>query len=112
MESPSYKISNLRNTTQHKMNFVKIQHGHAGPYDWTEYSFLFFGKFLGHYDKKSDEIYTFSLWNGGKRVFVRNSKESFDLTCNSLSLFGFTVVWRFESTLWEFIKDVWSKLTH
>jgi hypothetical protein len=111
MGSGLYKFSKLRNITQHKMNFVKIQNAKVDNFKWTEYSFLFFGKYLWYYDTKLDELYSFSLWGDGKRVSVRNSKENFELECNSLSLFGFTVVWRFESTVVDFIKDVWSKIT-
>lgn len=103
------------------MNFVKIRNAKMDNFEWTEYSFLFFGRHCLYFRKEGSTVYSFRLLPGGKVVNVLSMSASsrasgrcdeISLTCNSLSLFGFTVVWRFESTLWEFIEDVWSKLTH
>lgn len=101
------------------MNFVKIRNAKIDNFKWTEYSFVFFGESCNYVDTKNGIVYSFGLMGDGKSVYVvkdtcRNevADEVFQLECNSLSLFGFTVAWRFESTLLEFIKDLWSKLTH
>ncbi len=119
MGSNFYKFSKLRNITQHKMNFVKIQNAKVDNFKWTEYSFLFFGEEFSYFDEKIGSVFQFGLMGDGKHVYVVKddlrheiADEVFYLSCNSLSLFGFTVVWRFESTIVDFIKDVWSKLTH